>query len=174
MGAKHCADAMSRGSIEPYLHGPLQPLADMRAHVPSNRPHPRSCAVFVTLVVVTPSRYCGRVFDEAVISEAGRRLLEAAPPNSRVILFGSHARGEAGEHSDLDFLVIEPSVDDVVEETYRLRCTLRGLNVFVDIVVVTDESVREWRDVYGTVIHAALDEGRELAGAHALRNCAAV
>ncbi|HEV3318702.1 MAG TPA: nucleotidyltransferase domain-containing protein [Solirubrobacteraceae bacterium] len=103
------------------------------------------------------------MFDENVIQEAGRRLSEAAPPNSRVILFGSHARGEAREHSDLDFLVIEPSVEDVVEETYRLRCTLRGLNVFVDIVVVTDENVREWRDVYGTVIHSALDEGRELA-----------
>jgi predicted nucleotidyltransferase len=103
------------------------------------------------------------VFDNATIAEAGRRLLAAAPRNSRVILFGSHARGEAGKHSDLDFLVIEPSVEDVVEETYRLRCALRGLEVFVDIVVVTEESVREWRDVYGTVIHAALDEGRELA-----------
>jgi len=32
-----------------------------------------------------------------------------------------------------------------------------------DIIVVSEESVREWRDVYGTVIHAALSEGRELA-----------
>jgi predicted nucleotidyltransferase len=103
------------------------------------------------------------MFDETVIEEAGRRLLGAAPRGTRVVLFGSHARGDAGKHSDLDFLVIEPSVEDVVEETYRLRCTLRGLNVFVDIVVVTDENVREWRDVYGTVINSALDEGRELA-----------
>jgi predicted nucleotidyltransferase len=42
------------------------------------------------------------MFDDAVIQEAGRRLLEAAPPETRVILFGSAARGEAGEHSDLD------------------------------------------------------------------------
>jgi predicted nucleotidyltransferase len=104
-----------------------------------------------------------RVFDEAVIQEAGRRLLQAAPADTRVILFGSHARGEASKYSDLDFLVIEPEVKDVIEETYRLRCTLRGLDVFADIVLVSEESVREWRDVYGTVIHAALDEGRELA-----------
>jgi len=38
--------------------------------------------------------------DEAVILEAGRRLA-AATPHARVILFGSHARGDAGPHSDL-------------------------------------------------------------------------
>jgi uncharacterized protein len=103
------------------------------------------------------------VFDDAVIQEAGRRILEAAPPGSRVILFGSHARGQAGEHSDLDFLVIEPEVEDVVEETYRLRCTLRGLDVWTDIIVRSEESVREWRDVYGTIIHSALSEGKEIA-----------
>jgi len=103
------------------------------------------------------------MFDDAVIAEAGRRLLHAAPPNSRVILFGSHARGNAGKHSDLDFLVIEPTVQDVVEETYRLRRTLRGLGVFADIVLVSEDEAKTWGDVRGTVIHAALDEGRPLA-----------
>jgi predicted nucleotidyltransferase len=103
------------------------------------------------------------MFDDAVIQEAGRRLLEAAPPETRVILFGSHARGDADRHSDLDFLVIEPSVEDVVEETYRLRRTLRGLDVFADVVLVTEEEAQAWGDVYGTVIHAALSEGRPLA-----------
>jgi predicted nucleotidyltransferase len=103
------------------------------------------------------------VFDEAVIQEAGRRLLDAAPADTRVFLFGSHARGEAGKHSDLDFLVIEPEVHDVVEETYRLRCTLRGLDVFADIVLVSEDDVRHGRDVYGTIVHAALSEGRQLA-----------
>lgn len=52
------------------------------------------------------------MIDEAVIEEAGRRLLQAVPAGARVILFGSRARGEAGERSDLDFLVIEPVVQD--------------------------------------------------------------
>lgn len=102
------------------------------------------------------------MYDETLIVEAGRRLAEAAP-QARVILFGSHARGEAGRHSDLDFLVIEPSVDDVVEETYRLRCTLNELDVFADLVVVTEEEAKAWGSVHGTVIHAALSEGRPLA-----------
>ena len=98
-----------------------------------------------------------------MIQEAGRRILEAALPETRLILFGSRARGEAGRDSDLDFLVIEPFVADAVGESVRLRRTLNDLDVWADVVVVSKESVREWRDVYGTVIHAALDEGRELA-----------
>ncbi len=104
------------------------------------------------------------MFDDAVIREAGRRILRAAPPGSRVILFGSYARGQAGEHSDLDFLVIEPEVEDIVKESIRLRRTLNGLEVWADVIVRSEESVREWRDdVYGTVINSALREGRELA-----------
>jgi predicted nucleotidyltransferase len=101
------------------------------------------------------------MFDDAVIQEAGRRLLEAVPPGSRVILFGSHARGKAGEHSDLDFLVIEPSVEDWGKESVRLYRTLQR-GVYADVIVASEESVREWRDVYGTVINSALREGREL------------
>jgi predicted nucleotidyltransferase len=103
------------------------------------------------------------MFDDAVIEDAGRRILEAAPPGSRVILFGSHARGQAGEHSDLDFLVIEPVVDNVAKESVRLHRALKGLEVWADVIVRSEESVREWRDVYGTVINSALREGRELA-----------
>jgi predicted nucleotidyltransferase len=102
------------------------------------------------------------MFNDAVIREAGRRILQAAPANSRVILFGSHARGQAGEHSDLDFLVIEPAVEDWGKESVRLYRTLQR-GVYADIIVVSEESVREWRDVYGTVINSALREGRELA-----------
>ncbi len=103
------------------------------------------------------------MFDEALITEAGRRLVDAAPPRSRVILFGSHARGQAGRHSDLDFLVIEPDVEDAVQESVRLRRTLRGLLIAADIIVVSEDEVSEWRDVHGSVIHAALAEGRPLA-----------
>jgi len=103
------------------------------------------------------------VFDETVIEEAGRRLLKAAPAGTKVILFGSHARGEAGRHSDLDFLVIEPEVQNPARESVRLDRALSGIPVPTDVIVVSESSVREWRDVHGTVINAALGEGRELA-----------
>lgn len=99
-----------------------------------------------------------------LIEEAGRRLASAAAPPARVILFGSHARGEADEESDVDFLVIEPDVDDWMAESVRLRRVLRGLPAAFDIVVVHDEYAEDWKDVYGTVVNAALEEGQILHG----------
>ena len=109
------------------------------------------------------SRYGERVIDATTIEEAGRRLSEAAPPRTRVILFGSHARGEAGPHSDLDFLVIEPEVENPAVESVRLRRALGDLVLAADVIVASEHRVQEWRDVRGSLIHAALTEGRELA-----------
>ena len=107
-------------------------------------------------------RYRRAMFDESVIAEAARRLSTAAP-GAEVILFGSHARGNVGPGSDLDFLIVEPSVDDAVQEAVRLRRTLRGLGVFADVLVISEDEARVWRDVRGSLIHAALSEGRPLA-----------
>ncbi len=107
-------------------------------------------------------RYRICMFSEAVIKEAGQRLSDAAP-GAKVILFGSHARGDAGLASDLDFLVVAPEVEDAVAESVRLRRTLRGLGLFADVVVISERDAQKWRDVRGSLIHAALADGRALA-----------
>jgi predicted nucleotidyltransferase len=56
---------------------------------------------------VSLGRYGLTMIDATLAQEAGRRLTQAAP-GARVILFGSHARGDADSGSDLDFLVVEP------------------------------------------------------------------
>jgi uncharacterized protein len=99
-----------------------------------------------------------------LIAEAGRRLATAAKQPAQVILFGSHARGEADERSDLDFLVIEPEVEDWMAESARLRRRLRGLPASFDVIVVSTDYADEWRNVYGTIVNAALNEGRILHG----------
>jgi predicted nucleotidyltransferase len=98
-----------------------------------------------------------------IVERAGRLLAEAAPPESRVILFGSHGRGEAGPDSDFDFLVIEPSVASKAAEMVRLRAALDPLKVAADVVVVASEYAEAWGDLPGTLIHDALTEGRVLA-----------
>lgn len=104
-----------------------------------------------------------RVIDETLIAEAGRRLAAAAP-DAQVILFGSHARGEANLHSDVDFLVVEPEVTNGAEESVRLHRTLRDLRMPADVIVVSRAYADRWREVRGGLVHAALSQGRVLAG----------
>jgi predicted nucleotidyltransferase len=96
---------------------------------------------------------------EEDIREAVNRLLRAAP-NSRVILFGSHARGDARADSDVDFLVVEPEVEDRVAEMVRLRKALGRVPFAADVLVVSAERFEYWRDTPNTVIHRACAEGR--------------
>ncbi len=96
----------------------------------------------------------------AIIEKAVDLLIEAAPPGSRVILFGSHARGDARPDSDLDFLVIEPKVADHRDEMVRLQHLMQPLPVSVDVLVTTEAVFAEWRDTPGTVLYEAAKEGR--------------
>lgn len=107
-------------------------------------------------------RYRQGVVPGDVIEQAGRKLAAAARTPARVVLFGSHARGDAGPDSDLDFLVIEREVVDRHGEMVRLGREVRSLGVPVDIVVVSEAYVAEWADVEGSMVHAALTEGRVL------------
>ncbi len=100
------------------------------------------------------------VIDRSTIDEAARRLLEAAPDGSRVILFGSYARGDADEGSDVDYLVVEPEVSDPYGEMVRLREAMRPLDLFADVLVVSEECFDRWRDTPSTVIHDVAREGK--------------
>jgi predicted nucleotidyltransferase len=102
--------------------------------------------------------------DESVIQEAGRRLAGAAGSDARVILFGSHARGDAGPDSDLDFLVIEPRIKSRNAEFVRLRNAIGEIGVPVDLIVYRNSEAEKWGDVPGTVVHDALRDGRVLVG----------
>ena len=47
-------------------------------------------------------------------------------------------------------------------ESVRLRRVLADVLVPMDIIVASEHRVQEWRDVRGSLIHAALTGGREL------------
>ena len=107
--------------------------------------------------------YGSGVTQSEVIDEIARRLSEAVPAGSRVVLFGSRARGEAARDSDYDVLVIEPQVENRMEESARLRRTLNGLRSPIDVIVVPEAEAESRAKVAGTVVDRALREGRVLA-----------
>ena len=100
--------------------------------------------------------------DEELIAEVSRRLAAAAP-GAKVILFGSRSRGEGRGDSDLDLLVVEPQeIPNRAIESARLRRELRGLDVALDLIVVSTEQARELEAFRGSVLNEALHNGRVL------------
>jgi len=92
------------------------------------------------------------------------RLVAAAQP-TRIILFGSRARGDADDRSDVDLLVIKRAVTDRYEELVQLNQALRGLLLPVDLLLVSEQEFEERASQAGTVEHAARREGRVLYAA---------
>ena len=90
-----------------------------------------------------------------------KRLVKAAKP-TKIILFGSHARGDASEDSDLDLLVIKRAVGNRGEEMVRLLTVLDGLDVPVDLLVYSESEVKARRNWFSSVVSWALKEGRIL------------
>ncbi|MGB6064439.1 MAG: nucleotidyltransferase domain-containing protein [Desulfomonilaceae bacterium] len=99
--------------------------------------------------------------DSKLLDELVRRILEVSKPK-RVILFGSAARGEMGSHSDLDILVIMPDGAHRRRTAQTIYCSLAGLGLAKDIVVATENDVREHGANPAMVLYPALREGKEL------------
>src|SRR5674476_1594017 len=60
---------------------------------------------------------------QQVITHIAERIRAATPVGTRIIAFGSVARGTAGLGIDLDLLVIEPEQVDHYREAGRLPCS---------------------------------------------------
>lgn len=96
--------------------------------------------------------------DESVISVMVDRIVGRFRPSS-VVLFGSRARGDAKEGSDVDLLVVLDHVPDKRRAAIEIRRLLGDLRVSKDIVVTTPDQIASRGHVVGTVLHAALRDG---------------
>jgi predicted nucleotidyltransferase len=87
------------------------------------------------------------------------RLTAAAHPK-QIILFGSQARGDVDDRSDVDLLVIKTHVSDRYQELVELDQALAGIMMPVDVLLVSDAEFEERASQPGTVDRAAQQEGR--------------
>jgi predicted nucleotidyltransferase len=95
------------------------------------------------------------------IQQMVRRIVSGFHPE-RIILFGSHARGEAGADSDVDLLVVMPFLGSKLEKQIEIRLALRGISVPKDIVVTSPEEFRWRQEIPGTIERPAAREGKIL------------
>jgi predicted nucleotidyltransferase len=92
------------------------------------------------------------------IGEMVDRIVRRFKPE-RVILFGSHARGEGGPDSDVDLLVVMHVKGPRRRARLAIRRALHDIPMPKDIIVTTPEDF-EWRkEVAGTIERPAAQEG---------------
>ena len=90
-----------------------------------------------------------------------RRIAAEFDPD-KIILFGSHARGEAGPDSDVDLLVVMPVKGSKRAKQLEIRAAVHNIQVPKDIVVSRPEEFQWRKDVVGTIEHPAAHEGQIL------------
>ena len=98
---------------------------------------------------------------DALIATMVDRIVGRFDP-SRVVLFGSHARGTAHEGSDVDLLVVMPDGTDRRQAAVEMRVLLGDMPVAKDIIVTTPDHIARRGHVIGTVLRPALREGTVL------------
>lgn len=102
---------------------------------------------------------------EELFAEIVRRIV-AAGDVLKIVLFGSHGRGEAGAHSDIDLLIVES--DEVASGTPTYERSPKYYSATHrtfpprDIVVRTPEEIDAWSEVPNHFVTTALREGRVL------------
>lgn len=107
------------------------------------------------------------ITDDAIARLVADIVREVAP--EAVYLFGSRARGEARDDSDVDLLVIEREPfgegRSRRRELARLWQLVAKHRLPADVLLYSRAEVEDWRSTPGHVIARALDEGKALYAA---------
>lgn len=100
--------------------------------------------------------------DNATIEAIAQLIVERFAPE-QVILFGSHARGEGGSHSDVDLLVVlRPSAGRLPPGNPIRRAIAERFVLPVDVLIRSPEVLAEQRNDPYSLMHQVIEEGKVL------------
>ena len=97
------------------------------------------------------------------IEKIAKKIGEQAKART-VVLFGSHARGQAGTDSDVDLLVIAESDLPRHKRSRQLHLMFKPYPFAMDILVYTPKEVETERQFELSFISRVLREGKRLYG----------
>jgi len=98
---------------------------------------------------------------ETTIALMVQRIVRRFQPE-QVILFGSHARGEAGPDSDMDLLVVMDFEGTAREKRLEIRLALHHILIPTDIIVTKPADFAWRKEAIGTIEWPAAREGKVL------------
>lgn len=100
------------------------------------------------------------MLSQAQLTEFIKPMINALPASARVILFGSYARNEADEGSDIDLLVLAKDFPDRANAYLNLKSALGRNSIGVDLVLMTLTEFEKRSQVPGTLPYWANKEGK--------------
>src|SRR5262249_22798987 len=95
------------------------------------------------------------------IARIVKRIVTKFDPE-QIILFGSHARGEAGPDSDVDLLVVMSYEGSARDKGLEIRVALHDILVPKDVIVTSPEDFAWRKEIVGTIEWPAAREGKVL------------
>ena len=105
--------------------------------------------------------------DPTILADIVKRVVRAAKPE-KIVLFGSAARGTMGPRSDIDLLVIKRGKFDHWRLLTTIYNALSEIDIGVDVVLASPETVEQYRNSYCLVYYPAMREGKIVYEAQAL------
>lgn len=101
------------------------------------------------------------MIDEQEIKQVAERIGTAANAE-QVILFGSHARGEAKQDSDVDLLIISESKLPRFKRSRELYKLIRPYPFGMDLIVYTPQEIEKGTKSPHSFVSTVLREGKTL------------
>jgi len=99
------------------------------------------------------------MFDYGLVDQVVRKIAGEFDPE-KIIIFGSAARGEAGDRSDLDILVVMDTDLPYYKRAPEVRRKLLGIPLAMDILVTTPVEFSIYKDDDRSFIKSIVRTGK--------------